>query len=54
MFGLESIYLVLSQPPGGHEVGASRLLVAIRWLLRSWQNTASITWEDRLVFLKVR
>jgi hypothetical protein len=34
-------------------VDASRLRVAVRWLLRSWQNTPSITWEDRLVFLKV-
>ena len=24
-----------------------------RWLLKSWQNTPSITWEDRLVFIKV-
>jgi hypothetical protein len=50
---LGSIYDVLTEPSVGHEIDASRLKGAIRWLLRSWQNTPSITWEDRLVFLKV-
>lgn len=48
-----AIYDILTTPPAHHQEDASRVRVAVRWLLRSWQNTPSITWEDRLVFLKV-
>lgn len=44
---------MLTEPPQGCEQVAARIGVAIRWLLKSWQNTPSITWEDRLVFVKV-
>jgi hypothetical protein len=50
---LNATYTVLTTPPPGTEKDARRIQVAIRWLLKSWQNTPSITWEDRLVFLKV-
>jgi hypothetical protein len=44
--------VLLKQSPEHHCL-IGTLRVAIRWLLKSWQNTQSITWEDRLVFLKV-
>lgn len=50
---LEAVYTVLLEPPAGSEHVASSVSVAIRWLIKSWQNTPSITWEDRLVFVKV-
>jgi len=39
-------------PPGGHEREAEQVLVAINWLLKSWRNTQSVSWEDRVVLLK--
>lgn len=48
-----ALYKILLSPPAGQEHLVSSLRVAIRWLLKSWQNTPSITWEDRLVYVKV-
>lgn len=50
---VEALYVVLAQPTPEQEPIAARLRVAVRWLMKSWQNTPSITWEDRLVFIKV-
>lgn len=50
---LHALYSVLKSPPDGYEHTAAQLRVAIRWFMKSWQNTPSITWEDRLVFVKV-
>jgi len=50
---LEALYTVLMQPPAGTEHVVSSIAVAVSWLIKSWQNTPSITWEDRLVFVKV-
>lgn len=50
---LEALYSVQMQPPDECEHLVASLCVAIRWLVKSWQNTPSITWEDRLVFAKV-
>ncbi len=32
---------------------AAELLVAMRWVGKSWANSASISWEDRVLFLKI-
>lgn len=50
---LGAVYGVLCEPPEGRASEARAIAVAIRWLTKSWQNTPSITWEDRLVFVKV-
>lgn len=50
---LAAIYTTLVSPPDGQEEKAATLRVAMRWLLKAWQNTPSITWEDRLVYLKI-
>lgn len=50
---LGAVYGVLREPPEGRAAEARAIAVAIRWLAKSWQNTPSITWEDRLVFVKV-
>jgi len=50
---VEAIYAVLTTPGVEHEDTAARIRVALRWLLKSWQNTPNITWEDRLVFVKI-
>lgn len=50
---VEAVYQVVVEPTPRHKADASRVRVSARWLLRSWQNTPSITWEDRLVFIKV-
>jgi hypothetical protein len=50
---LAAAYSTLVERPAACELTAGRLRVAIGWLLKSWQNTPSITWEDRLVFIKV-
>lgn len=50
---VRALYTVLLAPPMGQEQLVASLKVAVRWLIKSWQNTPSITWEDRLVFLKV-
>lgn len=48
---LDALHRVLS----GSAVCADRerLLTAIRWHLKSWSNSASITDEDRVIYLKV-
>jgi len=50
---LEALHSTLLDPPAGKEQDVEALAVAIRWLTKSWQNSPSITWEDRLVSLKV-
>lgn len=50
---VQAVYSVLSEPVPGDSGTARRIKIAIQWLLKSWQNTPSITWEDRLVFVKV-
>jgi hypothetical protein len=32
---------------------AVRLLVAMRWIAKSWANSPSTSWEDRMIFLKI-
>lgn len=48
-----AIYRTLVMPPPEHRHGVARLRVGLRWLLHSWQNTSSLTWEDRVVFAKI-
>lgn len=31
---------------------AARIARAVRWLAKAWRNTPSISWEDRIIFLK--
>jgi hypothetical protein len=50
---LEATYQTLLAPDDAHAYRAATIRVALRWLLKSWQNTTSISWDDRLVFLKV-
>lgn len=33
-------------------IDAARIARAISWLAKSWRNTPSINWEDRIIFLK--
>jgi hypothetical protein len=49
---MEAVYELLLDPPSCHRARVSRLRIAIRWLTKSWLNSASISEEDRLVFLK--
>jgi hypothetical protein len=50
---LDANYRTLLAPPSEHAETAATIRVALRWLLKSWQNTKSISWDDRLVFVKV-
>lgn len=50
---LHALYTTLVEPRPGFEDLSARIRVAVRWLLRSWMNTPSITWQDRLIFIKV-
>ncbi len=50
---LAAVYGVLTAPPTGCDEVARRLRVTLGWLLRSWQNSPSQSWEDRLVAIKV-
>lgn len=36
--------------PGSRE---SAVQTAVRWVVKSWMNSASVSWYDRLVFLKI-
>jgi hypothetical protein len=49
---VRAAYQVLATPTAEQERFHDELRVAIRWLLKSWQNSPSISWEDRIVFLK--
>ena len=51
-FLVRAVYQVLASPTSEQKQLHDELRVAIRWLLKSWQNSASISWEDRVVFLK--
>ncbi len=50
---VEAMYQVLVNASTGSEASSASIRVATRWLLKSWQNTPSISWEDRLIFVKV-
>jgi hypothetical protein len=50
---VEAMYSVLTDPQPEHVEFAGRVRVATRWLLKSWQNTPSVSYEDRLIFVKV-
>jgi len=36
----------------GSNVAADRLRVAVRWFVKAWWNTATVDYQDRIVFLK--
>jgi hypothetical protein len=50
---LDALYVVLAEPTDALSARSRRLRIAVRWLLRSWRNTPSITWDDRLVYVKI-
>jgi hypothetical protein len=50
---VEAVYEVLTAGTNSASDHAGQIQVAVRWLLRSWRNTPSITWEDRVVYVKV-
>ena len=50
---LEASYALLSEPPDHHVARVARIEVAMKWLTKSWLNSASIVESDRLVFLKI-
>lgn len=50
---LMASYQVLRGTFTEHGARAARLEVAMRWLVKSWLNSASIAESDRLVFLKI-
>lgn len=50
---LAAAHAVLASPSAEYRAAGRRLRVAIRWLLRSWHNTPSLSGPDRLVALKI-
>lgn len=49
---LAAAYDVLLHPAAEHADRAARVAVAMRWVTKSWLNTASLSESDQLVFLK--
>lgn len=49
---LHAIFQVLDAPTPEQQAHSDELRVAIGWLLKSWMNSPSISWEDRVVMSK--
>lgn len=50
----EAVYRVLSAPESTKDSElARRLGQAIRWWVKAWRNSASLSWEDRIVQLRI-
>jgi len=50
----DAVYRVVSAPDSTKDPElAHRLKPAIRWWIKAWRNSASVSWEDRLVHLRI-
>ncbi len=49
---LDEIYKILYNGSKNGDTASIRVLNSIKWLSKAWRNTESITYEDRIAFLK--